>query len=79
MPDVQGGPLKDILPVIFQSCDMRGNYRNALVSRTWSEEAQRALWHRLPSLKPLLSLLSPLVEGADGKYVRRWALYMVTF
>lgn len=38
------------------------NFRNALVSKKWSQEALSALWNHLDTPHPLLTLLAPMVE-----------------
>ncbi|KAF9495939.1 hypothetical protein BDN71DRAFT_808365 [Pleurotus eryngii] len=45
--------------LICEYCNLKENH-NALVSKTWSNEAPSVLWHELDSLGPLLSLLAPL-------------------
>lgn len=61
--------LRELLRPIFQYCDPRDNFHNALVSKTWSDEALDILWNQLHSMRPLFSLLAPLVIQVDGKYV----------
>ncbi len=63
----------DLLENIFKHSDYPQNYRNALVSKTWSNAALGVLWRNLDSFEPLLSLLSPMtVISMEGKaeYVR---------
>ncbi|KAF9491222.1 hypothetical protein BDN71DRAFT_1498161 [Pleurotus eryngii] len=36
------------------------NYRNALISKTWSNEALSVMWYKLDTILPLLKLLGPM-------------------
>ncbi|KAF4562654.1 hypothetical protein EYR36_004048 [Pleurotus pulmonarius] len=58
----------ELLRLICEYCSNRENHHNALVSKTWSNEALTILWHSLDSLAPLLSLLAPLKIGEDSCY-----------
>ncbi|KAF4591280.1 hypothetical protein EYR40_009883 [Pleurotus pulmonarius] len=58
----------ELLRLICEYCSNRENHHNALVSKTWSNEALNILWHSLDSLAPLLSLLAPLKIGEDSCY-----------
>lgn len=51
--------------------DARDNLQNALVVKSWSDEALNALWCELSSLRPLLGLLGTVVEGTKGDCVVR--------
>lgn len=62
--------IDELLRHIFQYCDRRDNFSNALVSKKWSEEALSALWKHLDAMYPLLSLLAPLVKSKDNSSLR---------
>ncbi len=59
----------ELLRLVFENSTPAEIYNNALVSRTWSNEALRVLWHELSSLAPLLRLLGPLKVVKNGVYV----------
>ncbi|KAF9491215.1 hypothetical protein BDN71DRAFT_95842 [Pleurotus eryngii] len=48
--------------------DYQQTYRNALVSKTWSNEALNVLWYKLDSFLPLLKLLGPMSSIYDDVY-----------
>ncbi|KAF7426475.1 hypothetical protein PC9H_008844 [Pleurotus ostreatus] len=55
----------ELLGHIFYHCSVSQNYRNALVCKTWCDEALSDVWCELKSLLPLLSLLAPLALCAE--------------
>lgn len=59
----------ELLRLVCEHCTHAENYNNALVSKTWSNEALSVLWHELYTLAPLLSLLAPLKDVDDFYYV----------
>ncbi|KAF4591283.1 hypothetical protein EYR40_009886 [Pleurotus pulmonarius] len=67
--------LPDILHVIFVYCGRAENRCNALVSKSWSNEALRVLWYELDSLAPLLGLLAPL-KLVDNKNLFKFARHI---
>ncbi|KAF4583633.1 hypothetical protein EYR38_002388 [Pleurotus pulmonarius] len=56
----------ELLGKILEYSNPAQNYRNALVSKNWSNEALNILWRTLPSLVPLLKLLGPMTSELDG-------------
>lgn len=63
----------ELLRNIFNHSLRGQNCRNALVSKTWSDEALSVVWYRLESSLPLLTLLGPMSlqeEDGDLNFVR---------
>ncbi|KAF4591290.1 hypothetical protein EYR40_009893 [Pleurotus pulmonarius] len=58
----------ELIRFVCEYCSSRENYDNALVSKTWSNEALSVLWRDLESLDPLLKLLAPLKVVEDDHY-----------
>ncbi|KAL4261195.1 F-box domain-containing protein [Pleurotus pulmonarius] len=72
----------ELLHLICGYCTPIQNRHNALVSKTWSNEALGVLWYELDSLAPLLGLLAPLklVDKKIYKFDRHtrpgdWAIF----
>ncbi|KAF4576972.1 hypothetical protein EYR36_004956 [Pleurotus pulmonarius] len=51
-------------------CSPGDNFRNALVSKAWSDNALNVLWHRVDSLRPLVKILAPLQLSLRPAFTR---------
>ncbi|KAF4586588.1 hypothetical protein EYR40_010600 [Pleurotus pulmonarius] len=69
----------ELLGQIFYHCPVSQNYRNALVCKTWSDEALSEVWRELKSLLPLLNLLAPLSSYAEEGMPPLYVSALVSF
>lgn len=61
--------IPELLDMIFGFLDEGSNASNARVSKQWSDVVLDTLWRDVNDLYRLFSLLAPLEQGSDSKYV----------
>lgn len=64
--------IPELVLAFLKTLDRKSLLRAALTCRAWKEPALDTLWKDLPSLYPLIQVLSPIAQRVNGSKSLGW-------